>query len=231
MRKIAVMGVILSLAVANIVFGYDYDSFGRDYDREGRFALSLKAGTLGGGAEGVLRLTRNINARLGVNAFQYTYSGTESDVKYDLDLNLLSFSGLVDWFPFSGSFHLSGGALVNRNKLDLTAQSAASYIIGNTTYTSAQLGTLTGELDFKELAPYAGIGWGNPFGREGRWTFVLDLGVMFQGAPNVSLSADGSLSGNAAFQADLAREEENLEDEIGNFEFYPVASFGITYRF
>ena len=27
---------------------------------------------------------------------------TESDVDYDIDLNLLSFDALLDWFPFSG---------------------------------------------------------------------------------------------------------------------------------
>jgi hypothetical protein len=54
---------------------------------------------------------------------------------------------------------------------------------------------------------------------------------MMQGSPKLNISADGSLSSNATFQSNLERERQDLEDELENFEFYPVISFGITYRF
>ena len=137
----------------------------------------------------------------------------------------------MDWFPFDNAFHMTGGLLVNQNELELTAKTTANYEIGNTTYTAAEVGTLTGELDFNDVAPYIGIGWGNPFGKEGNWSFAIDLGVMFQGSADVDLSANGTLAGNAAFAANLAREEDNLEDEIDDYQYYPVIALGVSYRF
>lgn len=79
--------------------------------------------------------------------------------------------------------------------------------IGNTVYTSAQVGALNGKLDFDKVAPYVGIGWGNPFGKSSRWSISLDLGTMLQDSPNVELNANGLLASNAAFMADLNREK------------------------
>lgn len=201
------------------------------YAEGDRFALTVKAGTLGLGLEGSTSINNKLNARFGVNAFQYSYSGTESDIDYDFDLELLSFATLLDWLPFENGFRLTGGLVVNKNRLDLTADTAATYTIGTTTYTSAQVGSLTGDLTFNDLAPYAGIGWGNPFGKDSNWSFAIDLGVMFQGSPDVSLSANGTLATNAAFLAEIAREEDNLQSEIEEYKYYPVISIGVTYKF
>jgi len=203
----------------------------RLFAEDGRFALSAKAGTLGIGLEAAANLNSNFNARLGFNIFEYDYDGTESNIKYDFELGLLTFAGLVDWFPFEQGFRLTGGLMVNNNDLDMKATASGSYDIGGTTYTAAEVGTLKGELDFNDFAPYIGLGWGNPFGRESNWSFNFDLGVMFQGSPDVSFSTDGTLSNNAAFRTNLEREKQDLEGELDDFEYYPVISFGVTYRF
>jgi hypothetical protein len=194
-------------------------------------AISAKAGTLGVGLEGIVSIIPQFNARVGANTFSYSYDGTESDIKYDIDLKLLTFAGLVDWFPFNNGFRVSAGAMINKNKLDLEATSSASYDIGGTTYTAAQVGTLTSKLDFKNLAPYVGIGFGNPFGSDSNWSFSLDLGVMFQGSPDLSVETTGTLANNAAFQANLAKEKQELEDDLDKAKYYPVIAIGISYRF
>ncbi len=201
------------------------------YAEDGRFALSAKAGTLGLGLEAAASINTHFDARVGVNAFIRGYSGTESDIKYDIDLTLLSFAGLIDWYPTQAGFRLTGGVLLNKNSLDLKATSSASYDIGGTTYTAAEVGTLKGELDFKDLAPYAGIGWGKHFGRKSSWSLNFDLGVMFQGSPKLDYTTDGTLSSNAAFRADLDREMQDAKDELDKFKYYPVVSVGVTYRF
>lgn len=198
---------------------------------EGILAVSAKASTLGLGLEGIARINSRLNGKLGVNAFQYEYDTTKSEIEYDLDLELLSFSALLDWFPFGGQFHITGGLLANQNCLKLDAKSTATYEVGGATYSAADVGSLKGELDFEEMAPYAGIGWGNPFNKEGNWSIAVDSGIVFQGSPNVELSTDGLLAGNAAFLANLTREAENLEDDLDEFEFYPVVSVGFAYRF
>ena len=201
------------------------------FAEDGKFALSAKAGTLGLGLEGAANLSSNFNARLGFNTFSYDYDGTESDIHYDFELDLQSVAGLVDWFPFEQGLRFTGGVLLNMNELDLTATPSGSYDIGGVTYTSAQVGSLTGKLDFDDVAPYVGVGWGNPFGRKGNLSFNFDLGFMFQGSPKVSVSTNGTLSSNAAFLADLEREKNDLEGDLDDFDIYPVIAFGITYKF
>ena len=84
------------------------------------------------------------------------------------------------------------------------------------------------------VAPYLGIGYGNV------WTkgvnFYFDLGVMFQGSPKASLTANcgPSIAGTAtctALQNDVAAEQQRLEDKLKKFKYFPVANIGITIGF
>jgi len=194
-------------------------------------SMNLKVSTLGVGIEGEYSLNDHFSVRLGGNYFKYSYSGTESEINYDFDLNLGTVSALVDLHPFKGSFRLSAGALYNDNNLDANATSSTTYDIGNATYMGSQIGTLKGTIDFNTIAPYAGLGWDTSFGKESGWGFVFDTGVVFQGSPDVRLSADGPISTDPTFQQNLAIEESNLQNDLDNFEIYPVVALGVSYRF
>jgi hypothetical protein len=202
------------------------------YADSGRFAVSAKPiSTLGLGVEGTAQILPKLNARLGMNYFPYTYSAEQDDVDYDIDLNLFSGSALLDWHPFAGVFRISAGLVLNGNKLDMEARPKEPVEIGDIEYDPADVGTLSGEIDFNSVAPYVGIGWGNAVGKDKRWGFVCDLGVVFQGSPDVSLAASGPIASDPTFQEELAREEENLQDDLDVFKYYPVISFGISYKF
>ena len=55
---------------------------------------------------------------------------------------------------------------------------------------------------------------------------------MFTGSPQVNLvSTGGSLSNDTNFQAQLAIEEQNLQNDVDNYEVYPVVQLGLTYGF
>ena len=217
--------ILLMVGLCVLVFG------GLGYADSGRFAVAGKLSTLGVGAEVTTRITSNINLRFGANAFSYDYSDKESDIEYDFDLDLLSGSVLLDWYPFHGGFRLSGGVLVNQNELDMEAKPTLSYTIGSKTYTSDEVGTLEGSMDFKAVAPYAGIGWGNAVGKNKKLGFLFDLGVVFQGSPDVELVANGLLTPDPTFQADLAREEQDLKDELDKYKYYPLVAFGINNKY
>jgi hypothetical protein len=91
---------------------------------------------------------------------------------------------------------------------------------------------MTAKLDFKTIAPYAGLGWGNGVGEDKKLGFTLDLGVAFQGSPEATLAATGGvLATDANFLANLEREERNLEDDIKSFKLFPVLTVGLSYRF
>ena len=218
--------VVLTGAFLVLVFG------GLAYADSGRFAVSAKPiSTLGLGVEGTARILPKLNARLGINYFLYTYDEEADDIDYDIDLNLFSGAVLLDWHPFAGTFRISGGFLLNKNELDMDARPNEPVEIGDQEYAAADVGTLSGDLDFRSVAPYVGIGWGNAVGEDKRWGFVCDLGIVFQGSPDADLAATGPIASDPTFQADLAREEENLEDDLDFFKYYPVISFGISYKF
>lgn len=144
----------------------------------------------------------------------------------------------ADWFPFHNGFRLSPGLVANGNELDLNGRPRAgqTFDIGGNTYTVDEVGSLNGNVDFNSLAPYLGVGWGNPFGAGGNWSFSCDLGVVFQGSPNVTLTATPTNAfDDPALRAELDRrveaERRDLEDELDDFKYYPLVSIGITYRF
>lgn len=189
------------------------------------FGLGVKAGTLGFGVEGTFGLSERVNLRVGANDYSYSGSETASGIRYDGKLDLRSGAMLLDWHPFAGTFRLSAGVIYNKNKLRMTATPTSSQDIGGTTYTPAQIGTLTGEVTFKTTAPYAGIGWGNA-ARRGRFGFTAEIGALFQGNPRVTLASSGAVS-----QTDLNTEAQDAASDLDKFKVYPVISLGFSFRF
>jgi hypothetical protein len=198
----------------------------------GGVAITGRANTLGVGAELTAGISDRVNLRVGGNLFDYSRSFTQDDNdEFDLDFEFRSVTGVLDFHPSGGGFRLSGGVIGNGNKARLAARAAgASYEIGGNRYNVADVGTLTGIANVGNVAGYAGIGWGNPVGRDKRVGLVLDLGVAFQGAPEVTLAATGPIAGNEAFQRDLTREEQDFNDDARRFRYYPVLSLGISVK-
>lgn len=193
--------------------------------------VTLKGGTLGFGADVTVAVHEKLNARLNLNKFGYSFEvkGEEDDTDITPEISLLSAGALIDWHPGAGGFRLSGGLYLNKNKLDLTADVGQTVEINGNDYT---LSDLEGTVDFNSVAPYLGIGYGNAAGGDGHWHFAFDLGVIFQGAPQVDLRA--TVSDPALQQQldrDIAEEEQDIEGDVEIFQFWPVVSLGVSYRF
>jgi len=195
------------------------------------WAIGAKAGTLGLGGELTTDIVPGLNLRGGVQWFSLDLDAEFEDIDYNVDVDLLNPLLLLDWYPFGGSFRLSGGILFNQSDVDLRATPSEPVEIGGTTYTPAEVGTLRGQSDFNPIVPYVGIGWGNAVGRSKRLGLAMDLGVAFIGSPGVNLSATGSFASDPTFQAHLAQEEEDIEDDLSDFKFYPVLSLTLYYCF
>ncbi len=202
---------------------------------EGNLALTGKFGTLGFGAELSTALTDSAHLRFGVNAYNWYADTTESGVDYDATWRTRTASVIGDFLPIQdSSFRISVGLFYNDNKLDLTAEPDAgnSYEINGTTYTAAQIGTLTGKLTFNKTAPYIGVGWGNAFAKPYGWSFVLDVGALYQGKPKFSLSSNSTIcNADATCRANLAAEQQEAEEDLRSYRWYPVVSAGAVYRF
>ena len=147
------------------------------------------------------------------------------------DLRPLTLPLALDWYPFSGGFHLTGGLIFNQTKTDLDAASSASPAIGGTPYSAADPGAVHGKSTFHRLTPYAGIGWSHAFGKDGRCGIVGNLGLAFLGRPHVALTAPGPIGSNPGFQSNVAREEEDIEDDLRTLRSQPIIWIGLFYRF
>ena len=196
-------------------------------------AGGLKASTLGAGAEITLGLTSDLNFRTGLHTFSYGATTQKSGLPIAYDLNLRSLSALLDWFPLDdgSGFRISSGVILNNNKYTANVEPAESYDIGGVVYLVDQVGKMKGDVTFDTFAPYVGIGWGNPFTAESRLSFSFDLGVAFQGKPDVAMAATGPVAAEPAFQENLRQEENDIKNELDAFKYYPVISAGIAYRF
>jgi hypothetical protein len=205
--------------------------FGAGCTDSGQWAIGAKGGTLGFGGELTKKVATDINTRVGFNMLDYSFDVDVSDIEYDFGLHLRSLSALVDWHIFDGPFRITGGVLSMNNEFDLKALVNQSVTIGDNTYTAVEAGRLSGRVDIEGLVPYIGIGWGNPVGRGRRWGFYSDIGIAFAGSPDVVLRSTGTLSGDPTFQADLAKEERDIQDDLDDLEIYPVLTSGLYIRF
>ena len=218
------------MTVLIFIFGIAQSSFAAPGDA----ALGLKVGTLGAGVELTLEAVENVNLRLGANYFKLSRQINVEDNDYDMDLKLNSYTAFADWFITDSAFRITAGAFVNENGLTGTSLPSNTYDIGDNTYTSADVGTLTAKVDFTSVAPYVGVGWGNPLADDSDWSFMVDLGVVFAGKPRLDITSTGGLlSNDPNLQADIAQAEQDFKDtdEIKYLRYYPVISVGLNYRF
>lgn len=191
--------------------------------------ITAKGGTLGLGVELNQSFNEYLGLRVGLNDFSYSYDTTEDDIEYNFDLELSSKSLLLDIHPFGGNFRISAGILKNDNQFQGNAASQSSYTVGNNTYTPQEIGVLSSTVGFDDTAPYLSLGWAQQLEDSGLG-FALEIGAIMQGEPEATLTATGALS-NPQLQDDLQREEESLENDMKDFDTYPVISFGISYKF
>ncbi|MBP0596510.1 hypothetical protein J8I26_00185 [Herbaspirillum sp. LeCh32-8] len=181
-------------------------------------------------------LAPTLNARVGVNYFDYSFNSSTNSVNYDAKAKLRTFDALLDWFPFHNEFRLSGGVIYNGNKIDATGKPKANgtYTLNGNTYTSAQAGQVDGRVDFKRIAPYLGLGYGNAVAPNKGWGFTADVGVMFQGNGSTSLSNSGCSAPAplcAQLGRDVAAENAELSDKVHGYNLYPVVRVGASYKF
>lgn len=196
-------------------------------------ALGLKAGTLGAGLDLTVGLAPVLNLRVGAQGFSLSRTFTEQDVSYDGKADLRSAWLLLDVHPGGKGTRLSAGGVLNRNKLTGTSPTTGTVTINGVAYPVANVGTIDGEATANDVCPYLGLGWGNAVRPGSQVRFAFDVGVFYQGAPKVSLSAHPA---NPAlvpptFFADLEKERQKAEDDASKYKFYPVVNLGFSYRF
>jgi hypothetical protein len=195
--------------------------------------LGFKAGTLGLGLEATWRPIPWFDIRAGANAYDYDDEGSQAGVNYSATLHLETYYATMNFrFPLS-PFRVTAGAYSNGNELQMLSTDSPSFDIGPDTYNQAQVGTLRSTTFFEDVAPYLGFGFDfNVFGKVG---LNVDLGVLWQGEPSVTLTSDGTAATDPiigpTFLAALETERLELEAEFEDYKAFPVLSLGFSVNF
>lgn len=199
---------------------------------QGDVSLALKGGTLGIGGEAGIALTDDFVLRGGVNYLKFNFDSTISDIDYTMEPEFKNGSLLLDWHPFSGAFRLTGGLYVNGNEINVDGTYRRDLLPAEFQQ-YAGLVRVRGTVDFNSIAPYAGLGWNSNHGQKG-WGFAFDVGVLFQGSPNVSdlhVEAPLDINGYPEVVRFLDEQKKAIEDDLDPFQYYPVASLTLSYNF
>ena len=178
-----------------------------------------KVSTNGYGVELGYRFNDYLAVRAGVNTGSYDYSSTDAGINYDYTLDFDNYPVLLDWHIFGGEFRLTGGVVSNNNKA--TGRASGLLDIGGTPVNT----TATTNITFEKASPYIGLGWGALPSTKRGLGFSLDIGVLVQGSPTATITAPGVSA------ADIAAEEAELNEDLKDFKYWPVVSFGIGYTF
>jgi hypothetical protein len=212
------------------------------------FALGVNAGLLGIGVQAATPLSKKLNLSGGANFFGYTDNLTSDGVNYDANLRFRSAEASLDWFPMAGGFHISPGTLLyNGNQItaNATVPGGQSFTLNSVQYLSSSSDpvTGTGSLTFNKAAPKLTVGFGNMIPRSGRHVSVpVDLGFAWVGDPKVVLNLAGTvcdpggqncqaIASSTAVQANIAGQQQKLQNDASPARIYPIFRAGLAYSF
>ncbi len=182
--------------------------------------IGARIGTTGLGADVAWDLAPTLSARLGYSGGNVNHDVSTDLTNYHGKLKLSNLNTFLDFAPLGPFFRITGGFIFNDNKFDVQSDQVSGGSIS---------GTVKPE---KTAAPYLGIGYGRVSGTG--VNFYADLGVMYQGTPQATLTANcGSLSAGqcSTLQGQVAAEQARLEDKLKNAKYYPVLNIGLTIGF
>jgi hypothetical protein len=202
--------------------------------------VGVKVGTLGVGFQVGTALASRVNVRGGANFFNYNDSISQGGVVYNGTLQLRSVEAKLDLFAFGGFRVTPGLLLYNNNSVTATASATAgqSFTLGGARYFSDPNDPLRGTaaVTLSKFAPTLGVGFGNLLPRSFRhWSLSTDLGVVFQGSPQLTLPFSGnaclqngtncvSAASNPTVAASVESERAKIQNDLKPFKYYPEVS-------
>lgn len=193
------------------------------------FWIGVKAGTLGLGVEAAWRPVPYLDIRGGGNFFSLDEDSSEAGIDYDGELDLRTFYATANLRVPLSPFRVTAGIFSNGNEITLTSRDTGMITVGSTTYPGAAVGQLQVKGDFDSIAPYFGIGF--DFRIFNTLGLIIDAGVLRQGSINIGITSTGALASDPAFQAELEAERMELQNEVDDYDIYPVVSIGLSFNF
>ncbi|NCF37528.1 MAG: hypothetical protein GWP56_14280 [Gammaproteobacteria bacterium] len=227
MKKITVLGLGLLFLVSN-ANALDV-------------GVGVKVGTAGAGLNLSAAVTQNVNVRLSLTSVDFDEEDEtidvgdsgEGELDAEVDLDFGANAVLIDWYIFKGGFHLTAGMMRHTGEADFDGTLTSGASFNGVDITPADISNISGEVEFADsYQPYIGIGWGRKAGKNGGFSLTADLGIALLD-PSVKLDATTTGLGvtQAEIDASLREMEKDAEDELDDFEAWPVLSVGLNYAF
>jgi hypothetical protein len=195
--------------------------------------IGVEAGTTGVGGAATLRFGGHFGVRAGMNYFSYSYDSTIEGIPYDATFRPMSETVGFNFYPFKKrSFYISAGIFFNQNELTGTSSDTTTPLtIDGITFPAGTVGTLHMKIEQQPVNPYISIGGTFfYFDKKRHWSLSGELGVVYAGEPEVSLTRTGGIA-NPAIDAAITAEEQELEDYAERYQFYPILKLALNYSF
>ena len=183
-------------------------------------AIGARVGTAGIGPEFALGLSPTVVLRAGIGMVPLEYTDDIDGQEYTLSLPSSFTTVGVDFYPGGAGVRLMGGVLFRTGNVEVETPVAVGDEFGGENATA--IGTLSGELEQKSVAPFAGIGFGKH--TAGGAGIFVDLAVAYAGTADINISAPGT---GLSTQA-LENEANKIKDDIGDYiKLWPVINLGL----
>lgn len=198
-----------------------------------RFAIGFNGGTVGAGADITTNITKKLNLRIGYHAFSYSDSGTYDDdepaIGYSGELSQSNISFLADFYPMNRGLKFTAGVYIQNFEITANASPSESYTIfegqsNEKEFGPERLGTIDALVTYpNSVMPYFGIGFGNPVAKGSALKLNMSLGLMYSGAPELTMSGSGLI-------APTVNQAIDFQEGLNEFEWFPVFKLGLSLR-
>lgn len=226
-----------------------------------RIAFGGGVSPLGISAEVTTNLQPRLNLRASGSFFNKGIQFNSNGFQTTANLKLASTRTSIDIYPFRVGFRISPGVMFyNQNRVTAsdTIAGGSSFTLNGDTFYSANPNSATGAtpvngtalLNLHSARPAFTLtgGWGNEVMRRGHWSFPVEVGVAFTGAPKVNVNLRGWACEDQAqtqctdianpnnsialqVQSDLNAEVSKWVSDLEPLKTYPIVSAGVSYSF
>lgn len=196
---------------------------------DGKGAVAINVSSIGLGVEYAHNFHRHFNGRVRLNFL------TLSDLSQELEFNgintlvtanadVFNVDFLVEYLPFPQSnFKIVGGlSYVSAGKGDINIAFVDEIAYGDISIAPEDVGDMTIGIDYSGVAPYFGIGFGRAVPRKAVG-FAVELGTLYVGSPDVSLTATNMLS-------ETSVEQGQLQENFNDYKWMPFINMRLSFR-
>jgi opacity protein-like surface antigen len=206
-------------------------------------SVGLSAGTIGAELEysRIIQPEYNLAVRVSIGGLSWDGDYDDTDTHYDTNVDLFNVGATLEYHPMSNGFYLAAGAFYHNDDFSMDATpSGGNYEFNGNEYLAALVGSVAGEVDgLNNFAPYIGIGYDASLFGSDNWFFTFKAGAWYQDSPRVNLTAHdcaldsvpGLPVGCDDLRYDLDQEEQDINDDIEDYKWWPVLHIGVSYRF